>query len=83
MNHAELTSKISELTDIIESRKYKLKLAKQGITFILQTAKESNSDSSKIRLADAYIDISRQEYELYNLTDKLKSFKKAFTKLAA
>ena len=90
MNTTELTTKISELTDIIESRKYKLKLAEQSFTFVVQTAYEANlnpdrsrADSAKIRLAEAYLEISQQKYELENLTGKLKSFKKALTKRAA
>jgi hypothetical protein len=90
MNHAELTAKISELTDIISSRKYKLKLAEQSFTFVVQTAYEANlnpdrsrADSAKIRLAEAYLEISQQKYELENLTEKLKNLKKALAKLAA
>lgn len=83
MNHAELTMQIIELENIIESRRYNLKLAEQSFTFIFQTAKDGQSDEAKIRLADAYIEIANKKYVLENMTDKLKSFKKARNKLAA
>jgi hypothetical protein len=90
MNHAYLTAKISDLEDKVGTRKHKLKLSEQSFTFIVQTAYEANlnpdrsrADSAKIRLAEAYLEISQQKYELENLTDKLKSFKKSLAELAA
>jgi hypothetical protein len=89
MNHAYLTAKISDLEDKVGTRKHKLKLAEQSFTFIVQTAYEANlnpdrsrADSAKIRLAEAYLEISQQKYELENLVDKLKSFKKSLADLA-
>jgi len=90
MTHAYLTAKISDLEDKVGTRKHKLKLAEQSFTFIVQTAYEANlnpdrsrADSAKIRLAEAYLEISQQKYELENLVDKLKSFKKSLADLAA
>ena len=84
MTPIEISAKISEVSDIISTRKHRLKLTKQGFTFIVQTAKEqesnpdrSRADSAKIRLAEAYIEMSQQEFELENLQDKLKTFTKA------
>jgi hypothetical protein len=90
MNHDQLTVQIIELENMISPRTHKLKLAEQSFTFIVQTAIEaetnpdrSRADSAKIRLAEAYLNISQQKYILENLTEKLKSFKKALAKLAA
>ena len=90
MNHTELTAALAKISDQIDSKAYALKLARQGITFILQTAREadlapdrSRADSAKIRLAEAYIKITGMEYELEVLKDKQKLIKKSLTRLAA
>ena len=90
MNHAELTAALAKISDQIDSKAYALKLARQGITFILQTAREADSapdrsraDSAKIRLAEAYMQIEWMNYELEAMKDKQKLVKKSLTRLAA